>query len=231
MDSPFISVVIPAFNEESNIDRVLQEVHEVLSRAGFPYEVVVVDDGSTDRTCEVARRYDIDLVSNSKNLGKGGALKAGLSQARGQVVVVMDADGSHRAEDIPELIDPVLNGEAHVTVGSRFKTSEGKNSTSRLHLIGNRIINTLILLLTRRYISDSQSGFRAFKRDTLIKMPISCSEYEVETEMTIRMLKSGCKIKEVPIRCKQREKGFSKIDSFRDGFKILKAVLKTYFCD
>ena len=231
MERPLISVVIPAFNEEHNIGYVLNSIHEVLKKTGFLYEIIVVDDGSVDRTAEVAKEHNVILVGNETNSGKGAALKAGFIKAKGQFIVTMDADGSHQPDDIPALIVPVLRNEVDVVVGSRFINRIGKNSTSRLHLIGNSIINIIILFLMGKNISDSQSGFRAFKRNVLNKLPVSSSHYEIESEMTIKMLKNGFKIKEIPIRCIQRRSGSTRIDSFPDGFKILKTIIKSTFCD
>jgi len=226
---PYISVVIPAFNEERNIGVVLQGVREVLKKMNCLYEVIVVDDGSIDRTAEVARNHNVILVKNDRNQGKGDALKAGFLRARGAFVVTMDADGSHQPEDIPYLVQPLLN-DVDVTVGSRFEDEMGRNSTAKLHLIGNKIINALILFLTGRYISDSQSGFRAFRRDALRKIAISSLGYEIESEITIKILKNGFRVEEVPIECKKRRSGTTKINSFSDGFKILKSILKATFC-
>ncbi|MDH5439948.1 MAG: glycosyltransferase family 2 protein [Candidatus Bathyarchaeota archaeon] len=231
LNEPFISVVIPAFNEELSIGSVLQGTREVLEKTGFSYEIIVVNDGSADRTAEVAREHDVVLVENDGNLGKGAALRAGFMKVRGEVIVMMDADGSHQPEDISRLICPVLrNGDAEVATGSRFVSEMGRNSTKKLHLVGNKLINTLILFLTGRYVSDSQSGFRAFRRDVLRRFALSSSGYEVESEMTIRMLKSGLRIREIPISCKQRKCGTTRINSFGDGFRILKAILKATFC-
>jgi len=225
-----ISVVIPAFNEEENIGVVLKDLHEALRKIGIPYEVIVINDGSVDRTAEIAKENNVLVIDNGENLGKGAALKAGFLKARGKYIITMDADGSHRPEDIPKLLNPLLNGDdIDAVTGSRFSDKEGKDSTSILHLIGNNIINALILFLTGRYITDSQSGFRIYKRDALRKLTINSSRYEIESELTIKMLKKGLIIREVPINCVKRKHGSSKISSFRDGFKILKVILKTNF--
>jgi len=231
MDEPLISVVIPAFNEEQNIGFVLRGVHEVLGKMGSSYEVIVVDDGSVDKTAEVAKEHNVVLINNGENAGKGSALKAGFLLARGRCVVTMDADGSHQPDDISYLVRPILDGnDVEVAVGSRFVDEMGKYSTTRLHLVGNKMINALILFLTGRYICDSQSGFRAFKRDALRKLALSSSGYEIESEITVKMLKNGFRIREVPIKCRERRSGSTKISSFSDGFKILKALLEATFC-
>jgi len=131
MRAPVISVVIPAFNEEDNISHVLQGTHRVLKDTHLPYEIIVVDDGSTDRTAEAAKEHKVVLIDNGNNIGKGGALRAGFLHAKGHFVVTLDADGSHRPEDISVLLHPALNSkDVDAVVGNRFANHEGKRSTS-----------------------------------------------------------------------------------------------------
>jgi len=230
MSEPLISVVIPAYNEEHSIGFLLQRTHDVLRKEGLPYEIIVVNDGSTDKTAEIAKEYNVLLVNNEKNLGKGGSLRTGFKHAKGKLIITMDADGSHQPEDLPYLISPILKGDADAVFGSRFVNGKGKDTTSKLHLFGNAILNFVILLLTGKQISDSQSGFRAFTRDILKKITLTSSRYEIESEMLIKILDRKFRFIEIPINCKKRMSGSTKINSFSDGFKILKAILKAKFC-
>lgn len=230
MESPLLSIVIPAFNEEDNIGNILKDAHEVLEMLRFPYEIIVVDDGSHDGTAEIARKNGVILINNKQNLGKGGALKAGFVRARGSIIITMDADGSHLPMDIPNLISPILyNDNIDVAIGSRFMYHIGKKSTTQLHLIGNRIINLVILLLTGKSVSDSQSGFRAFKKHIVKKLKILASGYDIESEVLIKLLKKGYKIIEVPIWCHPRRNGFTCINPFKDGFNIIRTIIKATF--
>jgi len=230
MVDPYLSIIIPAYNEELNIGGVINDVYSVLDNYGFSFEVIVIDDGSTDRTAEISEEYGVRLVSNGENSGKGSALINGFRVSKGDILVTMDADGSHRAEDIPLLLNPLLkNDSVHVTYGSRLIDEFSRKSTSELHLIGNRIINFLILIVTGKYISDSQSGFRAFKRDALRNVRLHSSRYDIESEMCIKLLKKGISFMEIPITCDPRKNGFSKVNSFRDGFSIVKAIMKATF--
>jgi len=222
-----ISVIIPAYNEEPNLGLVLGDTKNILEYMGFPYEIIVVDDGSQDNTADIARKHGVILINNEKNLGKGAALINGFRRAKGNIVVTMDADGSHRAEDIPFLLSPMLNGGSlEAVVGSRFVDEKGRRSTSSLHLIGNRIINALILMVTGRYLSDSQSGFRAYKKNALGKIALHSSGFDIESEMTIKMLRKGFRIMEVPIRCDPRMNGLTRVNAFQDGFNIVKTIIK-----
>ncbi len=230
MEIPSISVVIPAYNEEHNLSFVLQDIHDILTKVGLPYEIIVVNDGSQDKTAEVARGFDVVLIDNRRNLGKGSSLINGFVHTKGNIIVTMDADGSHRAEDIPHLIHPLLkNGNVQAAIGSRFVNSIGKRSTSELHLVGNRIINALILLLTGRFVSDSQSGFRAYRRNALMKIKLHSSGFDIESEMTIKFLKKGLAITEVPITCYPRKNGLTRIQPFKDGFNIVRSIIKAAF--
>jgi len=222
-----ISVIIPAYNEEPNLGLVLEDTKLILQKMGVPHEIIVVNDGSRDDTANVARKHSVILIDYDKNLGKGAALIKGFRRAKGNIVVTMDADGSHRAEDIPFLLSPMLNGGSfEAIVGSRFVDEVGRRSTSSLHLIGNRIINALILMATGRYISDSQSGFRAYKKNALGKIKLHSSGFDIESEMTIKILKKGFKILEIPIRCDPRMNGLTRVNAFQDGFNIVKTIIK-----
>jgi len=138
-----ISVVIPAYNEERTIGEVLSKTIQVMENFGNPYEIIVVDDGSTDKTREAASSYKVTVLTNGINKGKGYALRKGFRHARGQIIVTLDADGSHDPKEIPKLIEPLHNG-ADIAAGSRF-LGNGKNSTTKLNKLGNKIINAIIM--------------------------------------------------------------------------------------
>jgi len=221
-----LSVVIPAYNEEKNLEGILFRTEKALEALNMPYEVIVVDDGSTDKTRFLAERHKVTLISNVGNCGKGHALRRGFENARGELVIMMDADGSHKPEDIKCLIVPLLNG-ADIVMGSRFKGKREKDSTKKLHILGNKLFNLLIRILTKQYITDSQTGFRAFKRKVLEETEITCSGYTVETELTVKTLKNGFIVHEEPITFEKRNHGCSHLNPLWDGIKILKMIILT----
>ena len=225
MPSTVVSVVIPAYNEEKTIGNVIEETIQIMDSLGLPYEIIVVDDGSTDRTREVASRYKATVLSNGRNRGKGYALRKGFQHAQGDIIVTIDADGSHKPKEIPDLINPLFNG-ADIVAGSRF-LGDGRNHTSKLHMLGNYLINMTIMVLTRKIITDSQTGLRAFKKEFLQKISLESYGYEIETEITVKSLKNGFKLKEVPVSCEKRRYSISKLRILSDGFKILKTILKS----
>jgi len=219
-----VSVVIPAFNEEKTIGRVIEETIQVMENLGLPYEIIVVDDGSEDRTWEEASKYKVTVLSNGRNRGKGYALRKGFQHASGDIIVTMDADGSHKPKEIPELLNALIEG-ADIAAGSRF-LGKNENHTSKLHVFGNYLINLTIMALTRKTITDSQTGLRALKRDFLQKISLESEGYEIETEITVKGLKNGFVLKEIPISCNRRRNGVSRLCALYQGPKILKTILK-----
>ena len=222
MQDSVISVVIPAYNEEKTISEVLEKTVQVMESMKAPYEIIVVDDGSTDKTREIASKYKVAVLSNGKNRGKGYALRKGFKHARGQIIITLDSDGSHDPKEIPKLIEPLYNG-IDIATGSRFINN--KEVTTKLNKLGNKIINAIIMTLTGKYITDSQTGFRAIKRKVLQKINLKAQGYEIETEITVKGLKNGFKYIEIPINCKKRIHSHSKLRILQDGIKILKSIL------
>ena len=220
-------MIIPAYNEEKTIGQVLHKTISVLESMRNPYEIIVVDDGSTDRTRWIASKYKVAVLSNGRNQGKGHALRKGFKHAKGQIIITLDSDGSHDPKEIPKLIKPLFNG-IDITVGSRF-LGNGKNSTTKLNSVGNKIINMIITILTGKYVTDSQTGFRAFKREVLEKLDLTSEGYEIETELTVKGLKNGFKYQETPINCRKRKYHQSKLRILFDGVRILKTILKSKF--
>jgi glycosyltransferase involved in cell wall biosynthesis len=224
LHNPVISIVIPAFNEEKTIGNVIEDTATVMDSLKLPYEIIVIDDGSTDNTRRVATIYKATVLSHEKNRGKGYAERKGFRHAQGDIVVTIDGDGAHNPKEITSLITPLLNG-TDIAAGSRFM-GNGPYSTSRLNLLGNILFNMSIMIMTGRRVTDSQTGFRAIKKDVLHKLNLESQGYEIETEITVKSLKNGFKFREEPITVNRREYDTSKIRLFSDGAKILKTIFK-----
>jgi dolichol-phosphate hexosyltransferase len=221
-----VSIIIPAYNEEKNLGNVLIELRRFLELAQVDHEIIVVDDGSTDKTKEIASQNGVKILSNKTNQGKGSALKRGFECAKGEIIVTMDADGSHDPKDIQKLILPVKNG-IDFAVGSRFDTEEGRETTTRVNLFGNRLLNLVILMLTGNVITDSQSGFRAYKSNVLKEIIINSKGFEIETELTLKPLLLGYSLKAVPICVRKRKDGVSRLNPVKDGLKIMKQLARS----
>jgi len=225
MNTSTVSVVIPAYNEEENIGDIILRTNATLETTGVPYEIIVVDDGSIDETKLMAMKYKTTVLSNGTNRGKGYALKKGIQYANGGLLITMDADGSHRPEEIPKLLVPLLNG-ADAVFGSRFIDKREQDSTKKLHIFGNKLFNLLITLLTGKRITDSQTGFRGYKRKIIDEIEITCDGYEVETELTLKSLKNGYIVHEESITFESRKDGYSHLNPLFDGIKIFKTIIR-----
>jgi glycosyltransferase involved in cell wall biosynthesis len=223
-----VTVIIPAYNEEKNVGKVISETISVMDNLQLSYEIIVVDDGSTDKTGLVASSYGVNVVLNEKNRGKGYALRTALKRAKGEIIVTIDSDGEHKPREIPVLLAPLFN-DTDIVAGSRFLDRDHLYVTTRLHQIGNSIFNSSIMALTGQRVTDSQTGFRAVKRDVFETLNLESDGYEIETEITVKSLKSGFVFEEKPISIKKRNHGTSKIKLLSDGTKILKTIIRANF--
>lgn len=226
LDGKLLSVVVPMFNEEPTIGNVISRIQSTLIKNGVKFEIIVIDDCSLDRSLEVAKKYDVRLFTFKQNMGKGYALRAGFAKAKGDFIATIDSDGSHCPEELPLLLDSLLKGEADLVIGSRFSTPT--SATSRRNQAGNRLFNKIIRFLTGNSMSDSQSGYRVMTSKVLKSMNLISAEYEIESEMLVKTVRKGYRIREVPITFEQRTYGKSQIDPLVDGFKILCSIIIAY---
>ncbi len=221
-----LSVVVPVFNEEPTVGNVIERLETVLQETGFRHEIIVVDDCSRDKSLQVALSQHVAVYQLKQHMGKGYALRAGFAKAKGDIIATIDSDGSHRPEELPLLLNRILHGQADLVIGSRFSTLT--SATSRRNQAGNRLFNVLIEILTRNPISDSQSGYRVMTSEVLRSMNLKSGGYEIESEMLVKTVRNGFRIKEVPISFEQRTYGRSQIDPLVDGYKILLSILSAY---
>jgi glycosyltransferase involved in cell wall biosynthesis len=220
-----ISVIIPAYNEENTIGTVISNTSQILDGLDVPYEIIVVNDGSTDKTGFVASNYKVTVLTNSVNRGKGYSLRRALKLAQGEIIVTLDSDGEHKPKEIPDLLEPLSKG-VDVVAGSRFLGRQ-TDVTTKLNVFGNFFFNTAIMTLTGQRVTDSQTGFRAVKKDVLDKLNLTSDGYEIETEITVKSLCSGFVLKEMPISVERRKYSISKLKILSDGAKILKTIVKS----
>lgn len=220
-------VVIPAYNEAESIGKVIAKVPRAFDPR-LHVEVLVVNDGSADETVQVAREAGADhIVSFAKNRGLGAAVREGLKEAyqRGaDLAVMIDADDEYPADHIPRAIQPILSGEADYVLASRFQQRvRGMKLYRRL---GNYCFTLLQMLLLRRWISDGQTGFRAFSRDVLRDLEI-IHDYNYAQVMTINIVRQGYRLAEVGIPYKVRETGESFI-TYRYVARVLPAIWREW---
>lgn len=223
-----VSVVIPVFNEEETVGNIVTRTKNTLEKMGVEYEVLVVDDGSQDNSAKVAEQQKVTVLRVTHQ-GKGFALRTGFKFANGKIVITLDADGSHKPEEIPLVLKSLIEDEADFVVGSRFSKFEGnKFKIPKINRTGNRLFNNITRYLTGVNVSDSQSGFRAIRASLIKRMKLKSRSYEVESEMLVKALRLNARVKETAISFDQRTVGRSKLDPFQDGIKILYAIIAAY---
>jgi glycosyltransferase involved in cell wall biosynthesis len=229
-DDVLISVVIPVFNEELTVGNVIERVTAVMKKIGFDFEIIVVDDCSMDRSLEFSVRQGVQVYSLREHMGKGLALRAGFAKAKGDIISTIDSDGSHRPEELPSLLNPILRDKADLVIGSRY-LSDKPAAAKKLNAVGVRLFNFLIKVLTRVEVSDSQSGYRVMQASILRNMRLESKGYEIESEMLVKAVQRGFRVREVPISFEQRTYGVSRLDPVADGLKILFSIMLAYVKD
>ena len=213
-----VACIVPTLNEYST-------VADVVSKAmRFTRHVVVVDGNSEDDTIEVASRAGAEVILQDGK-GKGMALRTAFNKVNSDIYVILDGDATYDVMEMEKILQPILEGEADMVIGSRLKGKMEDGSISRLNRLGNRFFNFLINSFFHGEITDSQSGFRAISREAVGNMDLSSNGFEIETEMTIKALKQGLKIREVPITYMRRRGTPSKLNSFKAGSRILKTII------
>jgi glycosyltransferase involved in cell wall biosynthesis len=196
---PFIVVGIPAFNEEQTIARVILEAQK------FADKVVVCDDGSIDHTAKIAECLGADVVKHEKNCGYGASIKSLFIRAHelnADVFVTLDADGQHAPNEIPFVIKPIVEGEADVVIGSRFVDKNGTTEMPLYRQLGARLITKIVNGSSKNFVTDSQSGFRAYSHQALDRLNFFEDGMGASVEILLKASKTDLRIVEVPSTCK-----------------------------
>jgi len=222
-----LSIIIPVYNEELTIGNIIDRTKEAARQLGLETEIIVVDDRSYDKSLLVACQHNVKVYTLKQHLGKGYALRAGFAKAKGDLIVTLDSDGSHWPEELHEVVAPVFCGQADMVIGSRYMNRK-RVEARKLNKFGVRIFNSFIELFTGVAITDSQSGYRAMKREVLLSQNLTSGEYEIESEMLVKAAKAGFRVAEVPITFEQRTYGRSGVDPMVDGSKILLSIIRAY---
>ena len=215
-----VSIVIPAHNEAENLPHLLPRI------PNWIHEVILVNDHSTDDTEEVARKLlpSVRIVNTQNRRGKGAALQAGFAAVGGDIIVMMDADGSSDPGELPRFIAALLAG-AYLAKGSRFITDGGSSDITRLRRLGSRVLIWITNLLFGVRFTDMFCGFNAFWKDCLDFFEVDCNGFEIEALLHLRICKANLEIVEVPSFEHARIHGVSKFRTFRDGWRVLKMIV------
>lgn len=244
-----LSVIMPVYNEVATLEEIVRRVQAVdLTVNGdgsnpiigepvvLEREIVIVDDGSTDGTREILDRWqtdahpDIRIIFHANNGGKGAALRTGFEAATGDLLVIQDADLEYDPRDYIKLLEPILEGRANVVYGSRFLGGP-RSAMSLAHTIGNKGVTLLTNLLYGTILSDMETCYKCFRRDVIAGMSLHSRRFEIEPELTAKILKQGHSIFEVPISYNGREFHEGKKLTWRDGFSAIATLIKYRFVD
>lgn len=237
-----LSIIVPVFNEEKTIVPVLEKLTELTFPQGTQKEIIVVDDGSKDKTVSQIKQFltqhkkeKIVLYQHEKNKGKGAAIKTAIEKATGEFVIIQDADLEYNPHDIVRLFQEILDRKAEVVYGTRLKRLphfEKEERTSRflLHYVGNKFLSLITSLLYGQWVTDMETCYKLFPRKAVTHIDLKARGFEFEPEITAKLIKAGYKIHEIPIQTKPRSytEG-KKLDTVRDGKKALWTLLKYRF--
>ena len=219
--------IVPALNEEACIGRVVDEIRAF--DAGF--EIVVIDDGSTDGTATAARKTGAHVISLPFNLGIGGAMQTGFLYARThgfELAVQIDGDGQHIPSEVRRLVEPILDGRADLVVGTRFVGSPRAYRGSVPRRLGIQIFAAFVSLLVGRRVTDTTSGFRATNRRAINLFAADYPHDYPEVEATVMVHRHRLRLREVPVRMRERAGGRSSITAFRSVYYMAKVLLALF---
>jgi glycosyltransferase involved in cell wall biosynthesis len=227
-----LSVVVPVFNERNTLVEIVRRMRAVELPDSIEREIIVVDDGSNDGTRDVLRQLadsTVRIIMHEHNRGKGAAVRTGFANATGEYVLVQDADLEYDPEDWPKLLNPVMRGRTRVVYGSRF-TGERRNMLFT-HWIGNRFLSFVTNVLYNTTLSDMETCYKLLDRRLLDELALSADRFDIEPEITAKILKRGVRIYEVPISYAGREFDEGKKITWHDGFAALWTLVKHRFRD
>jgi len=244
-----LSIVMPVYNERATLEEIVRLVRTVdltVDPTGsnpklhgpivLEREIILVDDGSTDGTRELLAKWQqqeipgLTILFHAANSGKGAALRTGFSHATGDLLVVQDADLEYDPSDFVRLVEPILEGRAAVVYGSRFLG--GPRAAMRLsHTLGNQLLTVATNLFYGTSLSDMETCYKCFRRTVIDGMPLRSRRFEIEPELTAKILKRGYTIYEVPISYNGRDFHEGKKITWRDGIAALRTLVKYRFVD
>lgn len=220
-----LSIIIPVFNEKNTIAEIIKRVKCV----DIDKEIIIVDDYSMDGTREIlktSKDNNIKVIYHTKNLGKGAAVRTGLSYVSGDIVIIQDADLEYDPQEYPKLIKPIMDGKADVVYGSRFAGGEAHRVLFFWHMVGNKFLTLLSNMLTNLTLSDIETCYKVFKKEVLEKITIEEDRFGFEPEITAKVAKLGIRIYEVGISYSGRNYSEGKKINWKDGFSAIECIIK-----
>lgn len=227
--SPLISIVVPVFNEARTVAAVIERLIAIDLPA--PREILVVNDGSTDGTREVlnlvAERPELRIIHAEKNGGKGSAIRIGFAQATGTIVAIQDADLELDPAQLADLVQPILDGRTRVVYGSRFLA--GRPDAPWLSIFANQVLTGVTNLLFGGRLTDMETCYKVMEAGVARSLDLESNRFDIEPEITAKLLRSGHTILELPIRFEPRSRAQGKKIGWRDGVRAIQVLLKYRF--
>ncbi|MBM3124173.1 MAG: glycosyltransferase family 2 protein [Chloroflexi bacterium] len=225
-----LSVIIPVYNEVGSISEILKR----LRATKLPREIVVVDDGSKDGTRDILKKLDgrngVRVLLHERNQGKGAAVRTGMKAARGDILIIQDADLEYDPRDISDLLVPIKEGVADVVYGSRF-LGRAHRVTMFWHMVANRTLTLMTNILYNTILTDMETGYKVFRREVIKGMTIRSNSFNFEPEFTAKILKRNYRIFEVPITFNPRDYSQGKNPKLHDAFEAVWTLIKYRFVD
>jgi len=226
-----LSIIVPVFNEENTIEEIIRQVISL----PIDSELIIVDDGSTDKTREILKKYDgkdkIKIILHEKNRGKGYAIRTGLKSFSGDAVTIQDADLEYDPKDLPKLLKPIEEGKADVVYGSRFMNEKKRDNQRLSFYLGSVVLTALTNILYNAHLTDEATCYKMFKRDVISAVKLRCKRFEFCPEVTAKVRKLGFKIMELPISYKPRKITEGKKINAKDGISAAWTLIKYRFID
>lgn len=230
-----LSVLIPVYNEEKTLNQLIDKVKKVKLVSSLKKEIVVVDDGSEDRSYQILKNIKgIKLIKHPRNMGKGAAVKTAIKKATGDLLIIQDADLEYDPSDFNKLIAPILQRKSKIVYGSRLSREKlilfGSNKTPLpTHFIANKILSFVTNLIYGSNITDMETCYKLFSKEALDGVDIHSKGFSIEPEITAKVLKKGHKIYEVPIKTIPRGYKEGKKITWKDGFGAIWTLIKYRF--
>ncbi len=229
-DAYTLSIIIPCYNERATIESLVKRVRHEAPEA----EIIIVDDGSTDGTRDIlpqaADTVGAKVLLHARNGGKGKAIRTGLQAATGSILLIQDADLEYDPRDYPELLKPILEGNADVVYGSRFLGAP-RRAMMFWHMIANKLLTLMTNILYDTILSDMETGYKVFKRGAIEGLKLRANRFDFEPEITAKILRRRVRIFEVPITFVPREYAEGKKIGLKDAFEAVWALIRYRFFD
>lgn len=233
-----LSILIPVYNEEKTIERLLKKVNDI-SILDVEKEIIVIDDGSTDRTSNLIEKLHkegkIILIKHDRNQGKGAAIRSGLNHATGDYTIIQDADLEYDPADIASLLTPIIEKKTEVVYGTRLRRLPNFKRDERtirffIHYIGNKMLSIITSVFYGQWITDMETGYKLIPTKVMKTLKLNSTGFEMEPEITAKLLKKKYRIYEVSISTNPRGyKEGKKLNTIKDGFRALWALIKYRF--